>query len=130
MQTFLLEAIRDGLIRSAHDSSDGGLAVTLAECCFDNGGIGVNVDLEASKDSPLGLEASLFGETASLVVISGESGAESDLLKRAEAATIPMTVIGRTGGTRLSVRVNGEPALDIEVEDAERIWSKAIGEML
>lgn len=130
VQTFLLEAIRDGLVRSAHDSSDGGLAVTLAECCFDNGGIGVNVDLGASRDSPLGLEASLFGETASLVVISAEPGAESDLLRRAEAATVPMTVIGRTGGTRLYVRVNGEPALDIEVEEAERIWSKAIGGML
>ena len=126
VQAFLLEAIRDGLVRSAHDSSDGGLAVALAECCFDNGGIGVDVDLGPSKDSPLGLEASLFGETASLVVISAESGAESDLLKRAKAATIPMVVIGRTGGTRLYVRVNGEPTLDLEVEEAERIWSSAI----
>jgi phosphoribosylformylglycinamidine synthase II len=126
MQAFLLEAIRDGLVRSAHDSSDGGLAVALAECCFDNGGIGVDVDLGPSKDSPLGLEASLFGETASLVVISAESGAESDLLKRAKAATIPMAVIGHTGGTRLYVRVNGEPTLDLEVEEAERIWSSAI----
>lgn len=126
VQAFLLEAIRDGLVRSAHDSSDGGLAVALAECCFDNGGIGVDVDLGPSKDSPLGLEASLFGETASLVVISAESSAESDLLKRAKAATIPMAVIGRTGGTRLYVRVNGEPTLDLEVEEAERIWSSAI----
>ena len=40
-------AAAEGLLRSAHDCSDGGLAVTLAECAFDSGGIGLSVDLPA-----------------------------------------------------------------------------------
>ena len=62
------------LIRSAHDCSDGGLAVTLAECCFDTGGIGAEVvDRRRSRSRAIAASndaAALFGESASRVVVS------------------------------------------------------------
>ena len=60
-------------MRSAHDCSDGGLAVTLAECCFDSGGIGAEVSIDGvsvAKDDVTNRAAALFGESASRVVVS------------------------------------------------------------
>ena len=62
----LTQAAASGLLRSAHDCSDGGLAVTLAECTFDTGGIGVTADLPREAS----LAAALFGESASRAVVS------------------------------------------------------------
>jgi phosphoribosylformylglycinamidine synthase len=111
-------AIGDGLIRSAHDVSDGGIAVTLAECCFDTGGIGAAVDLLQVVE--------LFSESASRIVISVEASKEQDLLARAAAAGVPARRIGTTGGNRLTVTVNGSAAIDVAVSDAEQIWTTAI----
>ena len=70
----LLVALADArLIRSAHDCSDGGLAVTLAECCFDTGGMGAEVAIDARRclaRAAVNRAAALFGESASRVVVS------------------------------------------------------------
>lgn len=63
LQKATLELIRSGLIYSAHDTSEGGLAVCLAECSFNKDGIGVNVEIENTPHS-------LFGESQSRIVIS------------------------------------------------------------
>ena len=47
LQALIVKLIRDGCIESAHDCSEGGLAITLAECTFDSGGIGVSADVTA-----------------------------------------------------------------------------------
>ena len=72
LQRVMVDAIRQGLVDSAHDCSEGGVAVTLAECCFGAGGIGVVADLPASdgEAGPLTVNATLFGESASRVVVS------------------------------------------------------------
>ncbi len=108
-------AIHDGLVRSAHDVSDGGIAVTLAECCFDTDGIGVAADVP-----------SCFSESASRIVVSVNASKEQELLARARAAGLPAARIGTTGGDRLTITVKGAPAIDVAVADAERIWSTAI----
>ncbi len=81
----------DGLVQSAHDCAEGGLAVTLAECSFDTGGIGADVDVPAVDDVPGGLtvDATLFSESASRVVISttgGEARAGAGPRERAQRA--------------------------------------------
>jgi len=111
-------AIGDGLIRSAHDCSDGGLAVTLAECCFDSGGLGVSVDLSTALE--------LFSETASRIVVSVDASKEKDILQRAAAAGVPARRIGTTGGDRLKITIDGTAAIDVAVAEAERIWSTAL----
>ena len=71
LQQLLVAAAREGLLRSAHDCAEGGLAVTLAECAFGTGGIGLTVDLPP-VDAPAAWTsvATLFSESASRVVVS------------------------------------------------------------
>ena len=126
----LTEAARAGLISSAHDSSDGGLAITLAESTFDTGGIGCVVDIPAGRSEAIGgwiALASLFGEAAGRVVVSVPPDGRAALLDRAHAAGVPATVIGRTGGARIQVGVNGHAAIDCLIGEAEQVWSSALG---
>ena len=52
LQRLLVDAAAEGLLLSAHDCSEGGLAVTLAECCFDTGGIGLSAELAQHLRAP------------------------------------------------------------------------------
>jgi phosphoribosylformylglycinamidine synthase len=117
------------LIRSAHDCSDGGLAVTLAECCFDTGGAGAEVSIDAlniGRDSRLNDAVALFGESASRVVVSVSPDNVTEILQRAALAGVLARVIGETGGNRLRIAVAGRVIVDASVDDAERVWSTAI----
>jgi phosphoribosylformylglycinamidine synthase II len=112
------EAAAAGVLRSAHDCSDGGIAVTLAESCFDTGGIGAAIELTA--------ELELFSETASRIVVSVSASNEEDVLARARAAGVPARRIGTTGGSRLEISVQGRKAIDVSVGEAEQVWSTAL----
>jgi phosphoribosylformylglycinamidine synthase subunit PurL len=114
-------AIADGLVASAHDCSDGGIAITLAECCFDTGGLGATIDLAQANE--------LFSESASRIVLSVDASNEQEILRRAAAAGVPARRIGTTGGDRLRITAGGPEgivAIDIGVAEAERIWATAI----
>jgi phosphoribosylformylglycinamidine synthase subunit PurL len=121
LQTVVSQAAAAGLLQSAHDCSDGGIAVTLAESCFDTAGLGAAVDLES-----VSVDVALFSESASRVVVSVSPSNEAELLKRASAAGLPARRIGRVGSQRLQIRVNGELAIDLAVGDAEQIWATAL----
>src|SRR5690606_40579746 len=90
----------DGAIRSAHDCAEGGLAVTLAECCFEAGGAGADVDVPvAATDGGVdATTATLFGESASRVVVSVAPDRTAAVLAAAHAAGVPAARIGTTGG--------------------------------
>jgi phosphoribosylformylglycinamidine synthase subunit PurL len=120
MHRLLPAAIADGLVRSAHDCAEGGLGVTVAECCFETGGIGVMIDLGPDAD-----EVALFGETAGTVVVSVARDDEAEVLRRAAAEGVPAQVVGRTGGERLQVR-SGRVTLDVDLAEAERVWATAL----
>jgi len=129
LQKLLVELADGRLIRSAHDCSDGGLAVTLAECCFGTGGVGAEVSIaeaRVAQHAVLNDAAALFGESASRVVVSVSSGYLTDVLRCARAAGVPVSVIGETGGNRLRMAVAGRTAVDVAVDEAERAWSAAI----
>jgi phosphoribosylformylglycinamidine synthase len=115
----LVAASKAGVLRSAHDCSDGGVAVTLAEAAFDTGGVGCEVDLP-SADS---VDATLFSESASRAVVTVSGRDAAKLLEMAAASGVPARVIGRTGGTRLKISVGGEKAIDCDVREAEQRWS-------
>jgi phosphoribosylformylglycinamidine synthase subunit PurL len=117
----LVRTIGSGLVRSAHDGADGGIAVTLAECTFDTGGIGCEADL-----SPVGTAAAaLFSESASRAVVTVAEQDVAALLQSAKDAGVPARTIGRVGGTRLRISVGGEIQIDCDVRDAEGRWSTA-----
>jgi phosphoribosylformylglycinamidine synthase len=127
LQRFLVEVVAEGLLLSAHDCAEGGLAVALAECCFDTGGRGAEVDVPSLEaDHGLIAESTLFGESASRVVVSVEEHRADELLARARAAGVAAARIGRTGGTRLVIRLDGAPSIDVAVRDAEHAWGSAI----
>jgi phosphoribosylformylglycinamidine synthase len=132
LQQLLAAAAADGLLRSAHDSSDGGLAIALAECCFDTGGIGARVDCPApaarGEDGGRGL--ALFGESASRAIVSVAPDFLDELLARARAVGVPADPIGETGGDRIVIDVAGSAAVDLDVAAAERAWERAIGELV
>src|SRR6185312_12426795 len=101
--------IHSGVVKSAHDCSDGGLAVALAESCISQliaretpRFIGAEVDLSAVKD--VRLDALLFGETQARVVISVGALNAGKVLAQAKILGVPATVIGKVGGTALQIK--------------------------
>jgi phosphoribosylformylglycinamidine (FGAM) synthase-like enzyme len=129
LQRLLVAAASEGLVRSAHDCSEGGVAVTLSECCFGAGGIGLAVDVpRASVPQPAGWEwaAALFGESASRVVVSVAEDRLNAFLDRARILGVPARTIGRTGGSRIRISVDGEAVVDLALAETEIVWKTAL----
>jgi len=137
LQTLIVTLIRDGLVESAHDCSEGGLAITLAECTFDTGwaagagaeagGLGVTAEVPVLADhGAFSTNAALFGESASRIVISVASRHVAAVMAAAKAAGVPARQIGRVGGRRIQLTVNGQTAVDSLVAHAELVWATAI----
>jgi phosphoribosylformylglycinamidine synthase len=101
--------IAQGIIKSAHDCSEGGLAVALAESSISQQIaretprlLGAVIDLSSSKD--VRLDALLFGETQSRIVISTTANHAAKVLGQARALGIPAAQIGKVGGTELKIK--------------------------
>ena len=106
VQRACLEGIRRGLIKSAHDCSDGGLAVALAECCVagEPGARGAQVWLDSVRSSPEDrVDGALFGETPSRIVVTVEAGDALELLELAADDGAPATTIGIVAEEGLTV---------------------------
>ncbi len=133
LQSLIIKLIRDGCVESAHDCSEGGLAIAIAECTFDSGGLGVTANVTAVTDQPsanppsaLEINATLFGESASRIVVSVPSRHLDTVIAAAKAAEITVSEIGRVGGDRIRLSVNGQLVVDSAVADAEAAWATAI----
>ncbi|MCL6581633.1 MAG: hypothetical protein K6U08_08490, partial [Firmicutes bacterium] len=137
LQVFVLAAARAGLVRSAHDCSDGGLAVALAECCLlaDEGASGLEADLAGipvggrDRAGPTGirLDALLFGESQSRMVLSCAREAVGPLAELAAGHGVPLARIGTVmGGARLTLRLGGRPVLDEPVDELRALWQTAL----
>ena len=129
LQSLLVTLAAERLIRSAHDCSDGGIAVTVTECCFDTGGTGAELSLDAvtvARNPAINAAAALFGESASRAIVSIAPDVVTEVLERAAAAGVPARVIGETGGNRLRISVGGAVAVDQSLDATERVWSTAI----
>jgi phosphoribosylformylglycinamidine synthase len=126
LQRVLVDAAAAGLTRSAHDCAEGGLAVTIAESCFDSS-LGVDVDVKGvSAPAAWRDVATLFGESASRAVVSVGPEHVDQVLAMAAAAKVPAARIGVAGGDRIRVSIDGVQVLDEPLASAESIWSTAI----
>jgi phosphoribosylformylglycinamidine synthase len=127
LQRVLVEGAQAGLIRSSHDCAEGGLAVTLAECCFDSS-LGVEVDLAAVAPAPAGYTeiATLFAESPSRAVVSVGARRVDALLAMAASAGIAAREIGRVKGDRIRMSIEGQVVIDEPVADVEQVWATAI----
>ncbi|MCH8040113.1 MAG: phosphoribosylformylglycinamidine synthase subunit PurL [Nitrospinae bacterium] len=118
LQACVLSLIREGLVQSAHDCSEGGLAVTLAESCLSPSSgqdrpLGVRVQL---SQNGLRRDALLFGETPSRVVLSVAPDRVDRVLEVAHGFDVPAAAIGEVGGEELRIHVLGETSGSCQVE--------------
>lgn len=117
----VLEAIQNGLVRSAHDLSEGGLAVALAESCI-SGGLGAKVDVA----SELRADFALFSESQSRILLSASAEKAAELEKFIASCGVPVRRIGNVQGSELEVSVNGTPALKRSVNTLKQTWEDVI----
>ena len=121
--------IYSGVVKSAHDCSDGGLAVALAECCISQlvgretpRLIGAEVDLSAATGR---LDALLFGETQGRVVISVPALQAPKVLAQAKLLGVPATLLGKVGGAGLQIKTSAT-MLTWDLRELHDAWWNAI----
>jgi phosphoribosylformylglycinamidine synthase II len=121
VQRFCLRAIRDGLLRSAHDVSEGGLGVALAESCI-MGPEATNLGAEVEMDAFIRPDAWLFGESQSRVLLSLRRKHLGRLRDLAAEEEIPLAVLGEVGGKRLRIG----HLVDLSVTQMREAWANAL----
>jgi phosphoribosylformylglycinamidine synthase len=137
LQTLLVALADQRLMVSAHDLAEGGVAVALAECCFDSG-TGAEVRIPSATDDAAESPAdarwpaafadvlALFGESASRVIVSAAPEQVDALLARARGAGVPAAIIGRTGGDRVRLSIDDRLVIDELRDELAQIWEHAI----
>jgi len=106
IQNAVRALIREGVVKSAHDCSEGGLAVALAECCFNPEKLfGVEIDFEAG-DTPA--TTMLFNESQSRIVISVAPENLQMTMSILQEGQVPFQQLGRVGGDQLRIHVGNE----------------------
>src|SRR5262249_4979964 len=108
-------------LASAHDVSDGGLAIALAECAM-KGSLGAEVQLE----SPVRASALLFGESTGRALVSFSPAVESAVRASCEQKNVSIQVLGRIGGERLKIPLGGRAVIDESVASLRRPWSTGL----
>ncbi|MBI1866015.1 MAG: phosphoribosylformylglycinamidine synthase II, partial [Nitrospirae bacterium] len=129
VQAVCREAIRAGLVSAAHDTSDGGLAVALAESCLSGPKpIGARVDLQ----NPGGSRADevLFGEAASRIILSVPEGKIAEMEAIAREHAVPFFRIGTVGGEKLEISVGGRGLVSEDVAGLDDAWRNALARQL
>lgn len=119
--------VREGLVKSAHDCAEGGLAVALAECCMAGGtGARAEIFLQGRAD------ACLFGEAQSRVIVTCTPRNLPAVEKAARDAGVPCQVLGEVGGGRLVIRDSGakQVLVNLAVEEMEKRWRGSIAGMM
>ncbi len=120
VQQTCLEAVRAGFVSSAHDCSDGGLAVALAECCISGDElIGAAIELDSGA---IRNDALLFGETQSRIILSLDKKHIDKLEDIACSNGAPIEIIGEVGGDHLLI----DDLINIPVSRLYSVWEQAI----
>ncbi len=123
VQTAVREIVRAGLAESAHDLSDGGFAVALAESSFGANCIGASIDV-ASSD----LALTLFHEAPSRVLLS--TGEPEKIIQIASTHGVEAVRIGVTMKERIEIRHRSRMVLDCEIADLKQPWETALEHLL
>lgn len=121
VQRLCREAIREGILRSAHDISEGGLAVALAESCM-SGSDGSQWGAEIEMQGSIRPDTWMFGESQSRIVVSLRRKHLGRLRDLAAKADVPITVLGEVRGRRLRIG----SLIDVNVGELHAAWSTAL----
>jgi phosphoribosylformylglycinamidine (FGAM) synthase-like enzyme len=103
VQNSVRDLIRAGLVRSAHDCSEGGLAVALAESCFNPEGL-LGADVEATAANSIAAATVLFNESQSRIVVSCAPNDAEQLLSILKSKNVPHQKLGLVGTETLSIK--------------------------
>ena len=125
VQAAVRELVRAGLVASAHDCAEGGIAVALAESCVmgaPEGGLGAKVKIPGGARADL----LLFAEDPSRVVISYDPAKRGEVEAIAKKAGAPFAVLGSVGGDALEI----EDALRVPVRELARTWRTGLTKVL
>lgn len=123
IQNAVRDLIREGLVKSAHDCSEGGFAVALAECCFNPEKLlGAQIALNAG-DIPATIV--LFNESQSRIIISVGAQHAENAISMLRQIGVPFQKIGKVGGNELRIRINDE-ILHWPVADLYDDWRNTI----
>ena len=125
VQGCVLQLIRAGLVQSAHDCSDGGVAVALAECCMSgpDRSRGAVVRLTPGRQRK---DSMLFGESQSRIIVSAKPAQRQAILEQAQRMGVPAVVIGAVGGASLVIYLGDEQSttktIDLPVATIADRW--------
>ncbi|HUR36357.1 MAG TPA: phosphoribosylformylglycinamidine synthase subunit PurL [Terriglobales bacterium] len=140
LQALILDLIAQGLIDSAHDCSDGGLTVALAECSFPQG-VGARVHLQHPSDSDANAQPTdrrletgdwhlplmaLFAEDATRVLISCDPKKTAVIQQMAVKSGLAAELLGQTTKDNLEVFVDGKKAISASVSELKQVWDTAL----
>lgn len=117
----VLGAIQKGLVASAHDLSEGGLAAALAESCI-SGRIGANVNVSTDLRSDI----ALFSESQSRILLSASPEKAEELAAMIAANGVPVQRIGTVQGQQLQIEINAKQTIQSPVAQLEKVWKDAI----
>ncbi len=130
IHTTVRSFIQAGGVKSAHDCSEGGLAVALAESCISNHVgretdklLGAEIDLSAFGDARL--DALLFGETQGRIVLTASGVDAVKIEERAKILEVPVVRIGKVGGDKLTIKTAGAE-LSWDLAELHDLWFNAI----
>jgi phosphoribosylformylglycinamidine synthase len=134
LQDCVLKLIHGGLAQSAHDCSDGGLAVALAESCLSHPAQPQGAVLRLNLNG-IRRDALLFGESQSRVIVSARSEHTEQILAIAQGAGVRAQVIGAVGGDRLVIDVEGNDRnagcrIDSDLQTLHDRWGNTLQRMV
>jgi phosphoribosylformylglycinamidine synthase len=116
----ILEAAGADLLRSAHDCSEGGMLVALAECCM-LGGIGVRCPT-LRPEAPVRIDAAFFGESPSRFIVSVASRAMPEMQTLARRHRVEISLIGLAGGDVIEF----EGQFRVSIAEMRQAWEGAL----
>ena len=117
----VLAAIKQGLVQSAHDCSEGGLAVALTECCISNPDKKLGAKVNLASDN-IREDALLFAETQSRVILSAKQDNTDKILQIAKDNKVSASIIGKVEGDKLIIN----ELINICVSDLDNTWRTVI----
>jgi phosphoribosylformylglycinamidine synthase subunit PurL len=129
VQAACLRAAEAGLLRSAHDCSEGGLAVALAESCFtslNRDAIGAEISLESAGSAGILPASLLFSESPSRIIISFDESARSEIQAIAKDTGSPIIILGTVGGDRLRIKIGEQEVVNSRVAEMEAVWRSSL----
>jgi phosphoribosylformylglycinamidine synthase II len=129
VQQVCVEAAEAGLLQSAHDCSDGGIAVALAESCFSSlNRLGIGADVEITGSLPA--TTLLFSESPSRIILSFAESALEAIENIARLHECPFAILGKVGGNQLRIKTARATVIDSAVDQLENSWRTSLAKKL